>query len=351
MSQSIVKKVVRRLRGAPAATTPWVVAESNLSGPNGEEPQTLPSFRLFAIIGAWMEADVIGATVANARAQGCERVYLVDNNSHDDTVREAVSAGAVLARTFATEKYDEVLRLNIMNDVVAEVSGAQGDDHIWWLWLDADEFPHGPRGLTIREFLATLDRKFRIVGARFMNHYPSEEPAYIPGYHPLDFQPLCEEHRMGCALEHRKHSLQRFDRVGPAILCDRGFHRASSETRPLLEPNEAIYLHHFPYRAESVTRQRLATLCGTDEFGNTRVVDGDDAADGMVPRFATLDAVYRQDWKNVRNYRHDGAFSVAAPNPWNELVDEADSAAVRWYTPDDLASARRVTISKDTIHD
>jgi hypothetical protein len=278
-----------------------------------------------------MEEDVIGATVANAFAQGCERVYLVDNDSPDGTVREAVAAGAVLAKVFSTEQYDEVLRLEIMNRIVREVSEESGAEHVWWLWLDADEFPHGPRGITVREFLEPLDRRFRIVGARFINHFPDREPAYVPGFHPLDFQPLCEEHVVGCALKHRKHSLQRFDRGGAPIICDRGFHQATSAERPLLEPTEAIYLHHFPYRDATVTRSRLAMLCGTDETGRTRVKEGDDAADGMVPRFETLDAVYRGDWDRVRNYRFDGEFSLAKPVPWTTLAEPEDLAVRRWY--------------------
>jgi hypothetical protein len=294
-------------------------------------PNPLAGIRLFAIIGAWMEEDVIGATVANAFAQGCERVYLVDNDSRDGTVREAVAAGAELAEVFATEQYDEVLRLDIMNGVVRRVSEESGSEHVWWLWLDADEFPHGPRGLTVREFLEPLDAQFRIVGARFINHFPDRVPAYVPGFHPLDFQPLCEEHRLGCALKHRKHPLQRFDRGGKPIISDRGFHRATSEERPLLEPTAAIYLHHFPYRDEQVTRRRLARLCGSDENGRTRVQEGDDAADGMVPRFQTLDAVYRNDWDNVRNYRFDGEFSVARPIPWTTLAGRDDLEVRRWY--------------------
>ena len=47
-------------------------------------------FAVSCIVGAWMEADVIGATVKNALTQGCERVFLVDNDSHDETVAEAV---------------------------------------------------------------------------------------------------------------------------------------------------------------------------------------------------------------------------------------------------------------------
>jgi glycosyltransferase involved in cell wall biosynthesis len=313
------------LRPRPAG--PWVAAQDQPASPN-----VLADFRLFAIIGTWMEEDVIAATVANAFVQGCERVYLVDNDSADGTVREAVAAGAELAQVFSTDRYDEVLRLKIMNQIVQTVSEASGSDYVWWLWLDADEFPHGPRGTTIREYLEPLDRRFRVVGARFINHFPDREPAYVTGFHPLDFQPLCEEHLLGCALKHRKHPLQRFDRRGAQIICDRGFHRATSAERPLIEPTEAIYLHHFPYRDPHVTRRRLAMLCGTDETGRTRVQEGDDAADGMVPRFETLDAVYRGDWEHVRNYRFDGEFSVARPVPWTQLAGPEDLPVRRWYT-------------------
>ncbi len=325
---------LRRL-GLRSRTAAWVVAE-----PQPRRPKPV-DFKLFGIIGAWTEEDVIAATVANAFAQGCERVLLVDNNSGDDTVAEAVRAGAELAESFATESYDEGLRLEIMNRVVQETSAQDGSEHVWWMWLDADEFPHGPGGETVREYLAHLDRRFRIVGARFINHFPDRTPAYVPGFHPLDFQPLGEEHLLGCRLHHRKHPLQRFDRAGLPIICDRGFHRASSLEQPLREPEQAIYLHHFPYRDPEVTRRRLALLCATDETGRKRVVEGDDAADGMVPRFETLDAVYRGDWARVRNYRGDTDFSVAQPVPWTELAPPADWPSRRWYTEDDLDAAKR----------
>jgi hypothetical protein len=323
----VAARLLQRAGLRPGPVPPWVVAEAQPAS-----PQPLEQFRLFGIIGAWMEEDVIAATVHNAFAQGCEQVYIVDNESRDGTVREAVDAGATLARTFSTDRYDEALRLQIMNDVVDEVSRADGSDHIWWLWIDADEFPHAPGGATVREFLDGLDRRFRIVGGRFINHFPSSEPAYVRGRHPLDYQPLCEEHReVICALNHRKHPLQRFDRAGPPIFADRGFHRASSEERPLREPTEAVYVHHFPYREQDVTRRRLALLCGTDETGRTRVLEDDDAADGMVPRFETLDAVYAGDWARVRNYRFDGDTSVANPVAWASLAGPADVEYKRWY--------------------
>src|SRR5438045_3603869 len=110
----------------------WVVTVSNPT-----DPEVLPRFRLFAVLGTWMEADIVAATVCNALAQGCERVYLVDNDSTDGTVEIAAHEGAVLARSFTTERYHERLRLRHMNDVVAEVSAAERDEYVWWLFLDA----------------------------------------------------------------------------------------------------------------------------------------------------------------------------------------------------------------------
>src|SRR2546429_7689227 len=97
----------------------WISAQ-----PNPGDPAVLP-VRLFAVLGTWMEADVVAATVRNAIAQGCERVYLVDNDSPDDTVDVARREGAILARTFSSDRYDERLRLRHMNEVVAEQS--EGD--------------------------------------------------------------------------------------------------------------------------------------------------------------------------------------------------------------------------------
>jgi hypothetical protein len=68
----------------------WVVT-GDMPGPG--EARLFDRVGLYAIVVTWMEADVIAATVANALAQGCDRVLLVDNDSPDDTVARAVAAG------------------------------------------------------------------------------------------------------------------------------------------------------------------------------------------------------------------------------------------------------------------
>ena len=295
---------------------------------NPQNPTTLSQFQLFAVLGTWMEEDVVGATVRHAFAQGCTRVYLVDNGSTDGTVGIACAAGATLARSYVTEIYDERLRLEIMNQVVTDVSTAEHDQHIWWLFLDADEFPHGPWGMSLREYLAMLDEQFRIVGFRFLNHYPSADRPYVAGTDPLDFQPLCEEFPYPmCAANHRKHSLQRFDRQGPPIRCGRGFHLAECADE-LLEPSQPAFIHHYPFRGEHATRSRLDALWARNEAGDTRAAESHDTH--MLARYRSLRAVYEGDWQSVVNFISlDPMYGQIVPAPpamgvvlqhWTELI-------------------------------
>jgi hypothetical protein len=320
---------------APATgDSSWVV-----SLPNPRHARTLDGFRMFAVLGTWMEADVVAATIRNAITQGCERVYLIDNGSTDGTVDVARREGAIVARTFRTDRYDETLRLRHMNDVVTDVSQQEADQHIWWLFLDADEFPHGPRGLTIREYLATLDQQFRIVGTRFFNHYPSGAPHYEPGRHPLDVQPLCEELAFPmCPSGHRKHPLQRFDRGGAPIECGNGFHGAVCSEQ-LYEPSQAAFLHHFPFRDEGLTRRRLEALWATADTGVSRALESHDTH--MLTRFHSLDAVYAQNWAKVENFvaldpvnaTVKAPASGVNPKPWSEMVEPEHQPIARWYSP------------------
>lgn len=331
----LYQRLLRRWRRRRLRHHGWVRVEEHPA-----YPEPLPSFRLFAIVGTWCEADVIAATVHNALTQGCERVYLVDNASLDDTVEQAVKAGAILARSFSTTGYDERLRIKLMTDTVRQVSQETAQSHIWWLWLDGDEFHHGPRGLTIREYLAHLDRRFRVVGSRVFNHFPDSEPAMISGFHPLEFQTLCEEHPMDmCPMQHWKHALQRFDRNGPFLSPTAGFHKASCESR-LVEPKEGVFMRHFSYREEATTRQRLSLLCEQEEGDFRRIssVEQRFGESNSSKRFRSLDAVYGQRWAEVDNQRRT-AITGVQPRPWTTMVAEEDQAIARWYSRAELEQA------------
>ena len=323
------RRAWRRLSGRPPGYAIGCQA-------NPARPEIVADFRFFAVLGTWMEEDVVEATVRNAFAQGVEAVYLVDNASTDATVQRAVGAGATLAESFDTEVYEEHVRILLMNAVVARVSLASGAAHAWWLWLDADEFPEGPDGTTLRQYLASLDRRFRIVGSSYFNHFPTEKPEYLPGFHPADLQPMSEffvkDRPRFCPQPHWKHPLQRFDRSGPFVMSIIGFHGANTlAATPLLEPEGGIVTHHAQYREEAFTRARLERLCGeqrndyNDSIGNTEI----------QKRFESLDAVYAQRWSEVADLRtRASGFGV------HPTARPASAVANRWYEPADLEAAK-----------
>jgi len=304
---------------------------------NPAHAQPPEDFRFFAVLGTWMEEDIVEATVRNALAQGAEAVYVVDNASTDATVERAVAAGAMLGESFDTYKYEERVRILLMNALVARISLASGAAHIWWLWMDADEFPEGPDGQTIAEYLHTLDRRFRMVGSTYYNHFPTDKPEYIPGFHPIDFQPLCEQytsrHIHHCPQPHWKHPLQRFDRDDRFITADGGFHTGSLRTRePLCEPIGGIVTHHITYRQESFSRRRLELLCG----GPARNAFNDAVGNKTIQRrFESLDAVYAQDWAHVNNLRGDETMLGVHPRPWPDRTSTR-----RWYDEHELQTAK-----------
>jgi hypothetical protein len=327
----------RRRRKALAVLEPRAKGRV-LHEPNPADAEVVPDFRFFAVLGTWMEEDVVEATVKNAFAQGVEAVYMVDNASTDATVARAVDAGATLVETFHTNHYEERIRILLMNGVVARMSLASGARHVWWLWLDADEFPEGPEGMTIAEYLRTLDRRFRVVGSTYYNHFPAEKPEYIPGFHPIDFQPLCErytsKHVHHCKQPHWKHPLQRFDDEGPFILAGGGFHTGTLRTRePLYEPTGGIVTHHICYREEAAARRRLELLCGTSERNASNDAIGNRT---IQRRFDSLDAVYAHDWAQVNNLRGDEPLNGVHPEAWPH-----PESSRRWYSAEDVATAKK----------
>ena len=341
-----VESLYRRAYSLAHRTRDFLTARS--WSPNWSEVHANPTpadpldaVRLFAIVSTYNEADIISASVNNALAQGAERVYVVDNASTDDTVAQASAAGAIVVERFETTYQEDRLRMTLMSAAVWRISSSEGDPHIWWLWMDADEFSHGPNGQSIAEYLSNLDRRFRVVGADVYQHFPDTEPGYVPGLHPLDFQPLCEpfwqEFMPRCTLHHWKHPLARFDRTGPFLFPTDSFHAWSPNDRTRLnEPDVGIVTHHFQYRDEATTRRRLEMIWGAKSGRADQMLrTGSDAG---ARRLRSLDAVYHQRWHEVDNNRHVPGDVGVSLRPWSELDPEFTLA--RWYSLDELEAAR-----------
>jgi hypothetical protein len=338
LARNVVKLGRKLLRLPAPATTQqderWAreIRVPQGSRANPEDPDVLADFAFFAVVKTWMDEDVIEATVRNAFTQGVDSVFVVDNASTDSTLDRARAAGACIAEVFDYDRFDGNLIQTLVNGVVVRESLRSRASYVWWMYLDSDEFPTGPRGATVREYLASLDRGFRIAGATFLNHLPHEKPEYVPGFHPIDFQPYCYKFVGRWALEcgHWKHPLQRFDRDRTFIVCKPGAHHAAfGDNGERWEPAEGIVVHHFQYRDEGRTRRKLELVC---DAHRSRFVQRSQIKSFQV-RMRSLDAVYSQRWSGI-----DTNSTLVLDQDTVAAWPYTDSVR-RWYSPEELASA------------
>jgi hypothetical protein len=154
-----------------------------------------------------------------------------------------------------------------------------------------------------------------------------------------------------CPGFHRKHPLLRYDRGGAPIRCGNGFHTASCANQ-LYEPELAAFLHHFPFRDESVTRRKLEALWAKGDRNDTRALESRDTH--MLTRHRSIDAVYAGDWSKVENFvALDQLNSVIlAPGsgvnlrPWNEMVEPEHQGIFRWYSPEMVGAWKYETLDR-----
>jgi hypothetical protein len=300
--------------------------------PSDGEPLEPGQFLLFALFKAYNNEHMISAAVRNAFAQGVDRVFILDNGSTDHTIERAEASGATLAKRVETEWFDESLLTAVTQGIVVEESVNAGVQHVWWLFLDCDEFPEGPEGLTVKDYLATLDRQFRVVGSTFLNHLPTGTPEYISGFHPLEFQPFCYilSREDNCAFHHHKHPLQRFDRGRHFVNTSNGSHSVSSGDKSVYWEPDGIVTHHFQYGDEEVTRASVLHAA-------SRYVVYDEQSSpkkwGAPHKMSLLDSVYSRQWEDI--VVNPGGPTVAAmnPQPW-------PGQPLRWYSKEDLDSAQ-----------
>jgi len=279
---------------------------------------------IYALVCTWNEEDIIHASVTNASKLGADQVFLIDNGSSDETISEAVEAGAHHVMTFITESFDERYKYRLINEVVGQISNSSDHDQIWWLMMDADEFNAVPGGGRLPEFLEGVDESCRVVGARVFDHYPTPGVRYDRRTNPLDVQPMYREkidHR--CELGHHKHPLFLWGRNRPRIEIEPGFHQLACSGEALYEPAHSLLLHHFPFRNEDDARRRLEKLA---DRGLAEEPNGPELHAHLKARSQSLDAVYAG--------RHDLVLDYRTGKPGVELIDWRDVAEERFEATD-----------------
>lgn len=278
---------------------------------------------LFAVVSTWNDADVIEANVANCRLLGCERVYLLDNASSDDTVSRGVAAGAQVGRVYETEKYDDDYRCQLQNQLVREVTEAERRARLWWLILDADEFPACAGRLVDR--LSTSPQQ--CVGSNFIDLYPAAGEEYVVGRHPAACFALGARRWGNVAsngrCDHWKHPLVCYWRGQWNIALNRGAHRpATRRGTSVSEADWSLTIFHAPFRRADDTRRRLEMLCG---HGRNSWDDDVTRGNGASRRWRSLEAVYAGRWWDVE-VAHTQVFGRplvgVALYPWRQMVPE-----------------------------
>lgn len=254
---------------------------------------------LNAILFVWNEEDIISTTIKNLFLHGCTDVYIIDNGSTDKTVDRAIESGATYLYTVETQYFDEIVKINNINECIKKINAECSEENIWWMINDADEFPCIPNGELIVDFLKHLPSNIRAVEGIILNHIPTHEPYFIPELHPADIQPCAT------ASTSTKHSILRYDKHKEHILSLGGAHKFYTNKDIIKKADIKFDIHHFTYRRKDTTLQRLKLLVEPRENGTRRV----DWYDQECKNFRNApQSYYHERYEECLNFYKDSEF-------------------------------------------
>ena len=285
---------------------------------------------IYAIVSTWHDADIIYATVRNCFNNGIEKVFILDNNSPDDTVSEALRAGAIIAEIYETEYYDDDLRIRKQNNFVKHIVETERHRELWFITLDADELPSGYKDDTIQDTLGRLPGGIRTIGSKAIDLYPYNGQEYIPEKHPAS----CFTHginriaKFACNGKHWKHIALRYFNGRYDIAQSRGNHRPASPKMysVVYGPAELeLPIFHCPLRNKEAAIARLTELCHKkNDQGHHRSIGDDQViqAQGAIKRFNSIESIYAGRWYEVElphSQLYGRNIVGICPLPWNRL--------------------------------
>ncbi|MFI0452145.1 glycosyltransferase family 2 protein [Actinomadura sp. 6N118] len=278
---------------------------------------------MYGLCQAWNEEDVIYATVRNMFLQGADRVFVIDDDSGDETVPEAVAAGATVIRDASDGTFDEVRRTERLVRVIEEHTEEAGRP-VWWIVVDADEFPRGPERMSIRDLALTLPPWVDTVGSRVLEHYPSRLSAPKPRHHPLDELPNAHWNTIRfCPAGHWKHQMLLVR--GPGQLrftFGRHTIAAPAARKPVIESEASLLMHHFPLRDMERTEEkfRLANSA-SGRYGASSDTFVKERTEG---RLQILRLAYEERYDLLPNTFPGEPRRGASVCDWRELVPPAE---------------------------
>lgn len=286
------------------------------------EPSVRSTPLILGVTAVWNEDDVIWATVRNLFAQGADDVFVIDDESSDDTVSEARAAGATVIAQSSSGVYSEDNRHTRMRRIITEQTNLAGGD-VWWIMVDADEFPRGPNGVTIRELIEDLPAWVDVVGSRTLEHFPDATSVFRPRTHPVQSMPLALWHYCPyCTRDHWKHQLFRVRNVDDLYPLPGHHIIGTADGRLVREAGPTLLMHHVPLRDRTRTEAKLRAAGASG--GRYEKAPEKSPKERLAYRVSILDDLYNNRFDVVRN-EFAGAPAVGLPlRNWRDLVPEAE---------------------------
>jgi hypothetical protein len=184
-----------------------------------------------------------------------------------------------------------------VRNAVATYTEAAGGD-VWWLVVDADEFPCGPDGTTVRDLVERAPGWVDVVGSRVLDHVPAQRVPYLPRDPPLRAFPLARWYRSAfCGRGHWKHPLIRVRSAGDVYPMPGHHTVGTSDGRRAREYEPTLLTHHFPLRARSRTEEKLRRAMATD--GRYRGSPDGFTRARILERLEALDDLYAERYELV----------------------------------------------------
>jgi glycosyltransferase involved in cell wall biosynthesis len=275
---------------------------------------------LNAVLCVWNEEDIIESTVKHALAQGCSNVFIIDNGSTDTTIKKAVQAGAQHVTSFLTEYFDVHKKTAHLNAVVQYFNAIFQEEHMWWMYLDADEFPNIDCAMRIIDVLKGIDSSVRGMHGYMLDHIPTHPPYTVSSYHPADFMPVCHKTNM------EKTLLIRYDKGEPHLYSACGAHTLDTCGKMLPVAKNIINIHHFPMRNPVYTLKRLKKLTQRNNDGVSRV-DRHDFMAKIANGNSNSQSQYRDRYDKIQStyIKHDDTALKTGSVHYNYIN------IVRWY--------------------
>ncbi len=313
---------VARARGREAPPPSWlrrriVSWQVDGPGPGPAAPCARARPEIHAVVGVWNEEDIVYALVKHLHAQGVDHVLVIDDESDDATAREAALAGAKVLPMRSTGGYSEAVRTRRFRDAIATGTDAGGD--MWWLVLDADEFPRGPDGTTVRELVESAPPWVDVVGARVLDHVPGLSLEYVSRRAPLEYFPHARWFRRAfCARGHWKHPLMRVRRAGDVVPLPGHHTVGTGDGRRAREHEATLLMHHFPLRARERTEARLRRAMAPG--GRYAASPDGFTHDRLRERLEALDHLYAGRYELIASgFSGDPLLGIEVCD-WRELV-------------------------------